>query len=152
MRSGAAQMGIVSSPDDLRLRREGFNILADTSTEIGQYQGSSYAVRRAYIKSNPKEVLAFARAIMAAHELIHNDRTTAFAVLKVNVKNMSDEDLNGMLDRMRSPSGFFRRAALSEEGVRNVFQLRAVYGGEKPVTDFSKYIDPTVAQRAAAGK
>lgn len=152
MKEGLAQMGIVSSPDDLQLQREGFNILADTSQEIGQYQGSSYAVKRTYIKSNPKETLAFARAIMAAHEVIHNDRATAYEVLRKHVKRLSDEQVNAMLDRMRGPSGFFRRAELSKEGIENVFKLRAVYGGEKPVTDFSKYIDPTVAQRAMSGK
>ena len=110
------------------------------------------AVKRAYIKSNPKETLAFARAIIAAHDVIHNDRATAYEVLRRHVKRLSDEQVNAMLDRMRGPSGFFKKAELSREGIENVFKLRAVYGGEKPVTDFSKYIDPTVAQRALTGK
>ena len=97
-------------------------------------------------------MLAFARAIIAAHETIHNDRAAAYEVLRKHVKRLSDEEVNAMLDRMRGPSGFFRRAELSREGVENVFKLRAVYGGEKPVTDFSRYIDPTVAQHAMPGR
>lgn len=148
LKEKTAQMAIISSPEDLRLKREGFNILADAADEIGQYQGSSYAVRRAYAKSNPKEVLAFVRAIIAAHDVIHNDRAAALAVLKAHVKGMTNEDMEAMMDRMRGPSGFFKKAQLSKEGIENVFKLRAIYGGEKPETNFNKYIDPTFAERA----
>jgi ABC-type nitrate/sulfonate/bicarbonate transport system substrate-binding protein len=148
LKEKTAQMAIISSPEDLRLKREGFNILADAADEMGQYQGSTYAVRRAYAKSNPRETLGFVRAIIAAHDVIHNEPDKAMAVLKKHVKGMSNEDLEGMFQRMRGSSGFFKQAQLSKQGMENVFKLRAVYSGEKPTTDFSKYIDTSFAEQA----
>ena len=48
----------ISSPQDRRLKADGFTILGDAAEEIGAYQGSAYAVRRSWAKANEKEVLA----------------------------------------------------------------------------------------------
>ncbi len=148
LREGTAQMAVISSPEDIFLQRDGFNILGDAASEIGDYQGSAYAVRRSYAKANPQVVLGFARAIINAHNMLLADKNVALEVLKAHVKNMKQADMEALVARMRGPHGFFKDAALSQKGIQNVFKLRATYTGQPPLTDINKYVDLSWAERA----
>jgi ABC-type nitrate/sulfonate/bicarbonate transport system substrate-binding protein len=149
LKDGTAQMAIISSPDDIQLRSAGFNILADAAVEIGEYQGSTYAVRRSYAKSNEKTVLAFVRAVTSAHEAVFNNKADSIAVLKSRAKGLSDQQIEAMYTRMTGPGGLSRAAALNMKGVETVLKLRSIYGTAKgPLPAPSKYIDASYAQKA----
>lgn len=148
LREKTSQMAIISSPADARLKRAGFHVLADAAREIGDYQGSVYATRRSWAKGHEKEMLAFTRSIIAAHDIIHNDKKKAMEVLKKHVKGVTNEDMQAMFDKMTSDGGFARKAALSEKGMQTVLDLRAVYGGQKFYGGYNKYIDLSYAKKA----
>ncbi len=148
LRDGRAQMAVISSPEDIFLQRDGFNILGDAASEIGDYQGSAYAVRRSYAHQNPQIVIAFARAIMNAHNMLRADDKLALEVLRARVKDMPEKDAIALVARMRGPHGFFPDAALSKKGIENVFKLRSTYTGEPPLTNLDRYVDFSWAEKA----
>ena len=149
LKDDTAQMAIISSPEDVELRNGGFNILADAAVEVGEYQGSTYAVRRSYAKANEKTVLAFVRAVRNAHDVVFNDKATSIAVLKGRVKGLPDAQLESMYARMTGPGGLNRGAAINTKGVETVLKLRSVYGQAKgPIPPASRYIDTSYAQKA----
>ena len=148
LRDGRAQMAVISSPEDIYLQRDGFNILGDAASEIGDYQGSAYAVRRSYAKENPQIVLAFVRSIQNAHNLLRTNEALALEVLRARVKDMPEADAKALVTRMRGPHGFFPNADLSKKGIENVFKLRSTYTGEPPLTNFDRYVDFSWAERA----
>lgn len=152
LQEGTAQVGIVSLPEDNMLKAEGFNILGDAAVEIGNYQGSAYAVRKSYAKSNEKEVMGFLRAIVAATDHVFANKADSVAVLKARIKGISDADAEMTWTRLTSPGALNRRAELNVKGVDTVLQLRAVYGKEKAsaATDGAKYYDLSWYKKATA--
>jgi ABC-type nitrate/sulfonate/bicarbonate transport system substrate-binding protein len=146
---GTAQMAIISSPEDIELKNKGFNILAEAAVEIGEFQGSTYAVRRGYAKANEKTVLAFIRAIRAAHDAVFKNKADTIALLKIRAPELSDQDIEIMYTRMTGPGGLNPGAAINVKGVETVLKLRSIYGSDKaPVQSPSKYIDTSYAQKA----
>jgi ABC-type nitrate/sulfonate/bicarbonate transport system substrate-binding protein len=149
LKDGRAQMAIISSPANIRLKNEGYNMLADPSVEIGAYQASVYSVRRSYAKTHEKIVLAFIRAVTAAQDAIFNNKSEAMAVLKAHARGISEKDLAALYDRMIGPGGFNRGAALNIKGIETVLKLRSIYSGAKgPMPSPSKYIDTSYAEKA----
>ena len=149
LKEGTAQMAIISSPDDVQLRNAGFNILADAAVEVGEYQGSTYAVRRSYAKANEKTVLDFIRSIRNAHDVVFKDKATSVAVLKSRITGLSDAQIEDMYVRMTGPGGLNRGAAINAKGVETVLRLRSIYGKAKgPAAPATKYIDTSYAQKA----
>ncbi len=140
LKDGAAQVAMISSPNDMQLKDEGFNILGDAAEEIGAFQGSVYAVRKSYAKAHDKEVMAFVRAMVAATDYVFSDRAGTIEVLKKRIKNLSDEDAGKLYDRLTGPGGLNKRAALNTKGVDTVLKLRTLYGGAAPQSA-AKYID-----------
>ena len=153
LKENAAQMAIISSPQDMAAAREGYNILADAAVEVGAYQGSAYAVRKSWAKDHPKEAVGMAKALIAAHEWVFANKQGSLEVLKARTKGMSDVELSGMYDRMVGPGGLNKGAAINMDGVATILKLRSVYGEQKgPVPDPMKYVDLTIAERARAAK
>ena len=149
LQEGAAQMAIISSPDDVQLRNAGFNVLADAAVEIGEYQGSTYAVRRSYAKSNEKTVLAFVRAVRASHDAVFQNKAEAIAVLKGRLPDLTDEQAEVLYARLIGPGGLNRGAAINMKGVATVLKLRSLYGGTKgSLPSASKYIDRSYAAKS----
>jgi len=140
LKDGAAQVAMISSPNDMQLKDEGVTILGDAAEEIGAFQGSAYAVRKSYAKDHPKEVDAFVRAIVAATDYVFSDKAGTVEVLKKRIRNLSDEDASKLYDRLIGPGGLNKRAALNTKGVETVLKLRTLYGGAAP-TKADKYID-----------
>ena len=140
LKDGAAQVAMISSPNDMQLKDEGFNILGDAAEEIGAFQGSVYAVRKSYAKDHAKEVDAFVRAMVAATDYVFSDRAGTIEVLKQRIKNLSDADAGKLYDRLTGPGGLNKRAALNTKGVETVLKLRTLYGGAAPQSA-AKYID-----------
>ncbi|MGE3246200.1 MAG: ABC transporter substrate-binding protein [Beijerinckiaceae bacterium] len=148
LKEKTSQIAIISSPADLRLKREGFHILADASQELGAYQGSVYATRKSWAKGHRKELVAFMKAIMEAQEMIHTNKAKAMEVLKAHVKGMTNEDMAEMFKDMTAPGGFSRKAALNKKGMQTVLDLRSIYGGQKFPAGYAKYIDTSYADAA----
>ena len=148
LKEKTAQVAIISSPADLRLKREGYHILADASQELGAYQGSVYATRKSWAKGHRKELVAFMKAIAEAQELIHTNKAKSMEVLKKHVKGITSEDMAEMFKDMIAPGGFSRKAALNEKGMQTVLDLRAIYGGQKFPGGHAKYIDTSYAKEA----
>ena len=153
LKEGKAGMAIISSPEDMQLKREGFNILADAAVEIGAYQGSVYATRKSYMKTNDKEVRAFARAMVVAHEFVFSDKAGSIDVLQKRIKGLSNEAADDMYTRLVGPGGLNPKAAVNEKGVDVVLELRSVYGeGKSPKTAAAKYMDLSFQKAATGGK
>ncbi len=140
LKDGTGHAAMISSPNDMQLKDEGFTILGDAATEIGDFQGSAYAVRKSYAKSNPKEVESFVRAIVAATDFVFNDKAGAIDVLKKRIKNLSDADAEKLYVRLTGPGGLNKRASLNTKGIETVLKLRTLYGGAAP-TKADKYYD-----------
>jgi ABC-type nitrate/sulfonate/bicarbonate transport system substrate-binding protein len=140
LKDGAAQVAMISSPNDMQLKDEGFTILGDAAEEIGAFQGSAYAVRKSYAKDHPKEVEAFVRAMVAATDYVFADKAGTVEVLKARIKNLSDADASKLYDRLTGPGGLNKRAALNTKGIETVLKLRTLYGGAAP-TKPEKYMD-----------
>jgi ABC-type nitrate/sulfonate/bicarbonate transport system substrate-binding protein len=140
LKDGTGHAAMISSPNDMQLKDEGFTILGDAATEIGDFQGSAYAVRKSYAKAHPKEVEAFVRAMVAATDYVFSDRAGTVEVLKKRIKNLSDADAGKLYDRLTGPGGLNKRAALNIKGVETVLKLRTLYGGAAPAKA-EKYID-----------
>jgi ABC-type nitrate/sulfonate/bicarbonate transport system substrate-binding protein len=151
LKDGAAQVAMISSPNDMQLKDEGFTILGDAATEIGDFQGSAYAVRKSYAKAHEKEVMAFTRAIVAATDYVFSDKAGTIEVLKKRIKNLSDADAAKLYDRLTGPGGLNKRAALNTKGVETVLKLRTLYGGAAP-TKPDKYIDLSYYQKVVGSK
>ena len=92
LKDGTGHVAMISSPNDMQLKDEGFTILGDAATEIGEFQGSAYAVRKSYAKDHPKEVEAFLRGIVAATDYVFSDKAGTVEVLKSRIKGLSDAD------------------------------------------------------------
>ncbi len=142
MKDGKAHVAVVSSPQDMQLEKEGYNILGDAAAALGEYQGSVYATRRSYAKANPKVVAAYMKTIQQAHEAVFSDKATAIAILKKRAKGLSDADLEMMYKRLTGPGGLIRSADVNQKGVGNVLRLRGTKG------DGSKYMDASFAKQA----
>jgi ABC-type nitrate/sulfonate/bicarbonate transport system substrate-binding protein len=151
LKDGSAHVAMISSPNDMELKDQGFTILGDAAEEIGAFQGSAYAVRKSYAKDHQKEVDAFVRGIVAATDFVFSDKAGTVEVLKKRIKNLSDADASKLYDRLIGPGGLNRRAALNTKGVETVLKLRTLYGGAAP-TKADKYIDLSYYQKVVGSK
>jgi ABC-type nitrate/sulfonate/bicarbonate transport system substrate-binding protein len=151
LKDGKAHVAMISSPNDMELKDEGFTILGDAAEEIGAFQGSAYAVRKSYAKTHEKEVNAFVRGIVAATDYVFADKAGTVEVLKKRIKNLSDADAAKLYDRLTGPGGLNKRAALNTKGVETVLKLRTLYGGAAP-TKPDKYIDLSYYQKVVGSK
>ncbi len=147
LKDGTGHVAMISSPSDMQLKDEGFTILGDAATEIGEFQGSAYAVRKSYAKDHPKEVEAFLRGIVAATDYVFSDKAGTVEVLKSRIKGLSDADAGKLYDRLTGPGGLNKRATLNTKGIETVLKLRTLYGGAAP-TKADKYIDLSFYEKA----
>ena len=151
LKDGSGHVAMISSPNDMQLKDEGFTILGDAATEIGEFQGSAYAVRKSYAKDHPKEVEAFLRGIVAATDYVFSDKAGTVEVLKSRIKGLSDADAGKLYDRLTGPGGLNKRATLNTKGIETVLKLRTLYGGAAP-TKPEKYIDLSFYEKVTGKK
>jgi ABC-type nitrate/sulfonate/bicarbonate transport system substrate-binding protein len=148
LEDGRAQVGIISSPQDIQLQKKGFTILDDAAAALGESQGSVYAVRESWAKDHAKEVSALVRAVVAAQNYVFENRAGAIEVLMKRTPGLSQADAEDIWKRLTGPGGLTRNAALNVKGVEAVLDLRKVYGNPAK-GDASKYIDASWQQKAA---
>jgi len=154
MKDGKAVAGVISPPEHMKLIKEGYNLLGDATEAIGAYQGSAFVVRRSWAKANENTVLAFLRAQVAATDFVFADKAGAIAVMKKNIKGLSDEEIESAYTEMvTSKGGLNRRGAMNMDGVRMLLSLRnELAGSGRKLDDPNKYIDLSYYQKATAGK
>ena len=151
MEAGKAHVAALSAPEDIKAKREGYNILGDAVTALGKpYQGSAYIVRRSWAKDHEKEVVAFIRSIMAANDFIFTNKTGAIEVLKAHVKGLSDDEGNVVYAALTNGnSGLNRKAEINIEGVKTLLELRNQSSEPKTnLTDPYKYVDLSYHEKA----
>jgi NitT/TauT family transport system substrate-binding protein len=91
MKSGAVAGGPLSSPTDLRARKEGFKELVDLG-QIGlDYPQTSIAVSAAYLQRQREDVKNYMRATMHAVYLMYTNKETAMKIFGKYTKT-SDKD------------------------------------------------------------
>jgi ABC-type nitrate/sulfonate/bicarbonate transport system substrate-binding protein len=146
LEDGRAQVAILSSPQDIQLRKKGFNILDDAAAALGDSQGSVYAVRKSWAKSHEKEVLALMRAVIAGQNYVFDNKDGAVEVLMKRTPSLSKADAEDIWSRLTGPGGLTRNAALNLKGVDSVLDLRRVYGNPAK-GDASRYIDASWQQK-----
>lgn len=153
MRKNEAAVALISPPQDLEARRLGFNMMGDATASLGAYQGSVYNMRRAWAKDHEREILAFVRGVVAAHDLIFTDKAGTIAVLQKRIKGLDAADAGTIYARLTGPGGFNRKAQISLEGLKVVLSVRSAYGEpKKTLTDPNKYIDLGYYDKALRGK
>ena len=153
LQKGDAVAAVMAAPNNFEARRQGFTILAeDAALAVGSYQGSVYAARRSWAASHEAEILAFIRAVAAAHELVRTDRATAIDCLARHLKSLSEEDIAEVHAGLANVTGGLnQRAELNIEGIRTTMALRSVYAKpRKTLADPLKYVDPSFHQKALA--
>jgi len=149
MEQGKAHVAALSAPEDIKAKREGYNILGDAVTALGRpYQGSAYVVRRSWAKDHEKELISFIRAIVAANDFIFTNKAGAIDVLKAHVGGLSDDEGNVVYAALTNAnSGLNRKAELNIEGVKTLLDLRNESSGTN-LHDPSKYIDLSYYEKA----
>lgn len=154
MRDGKAVAAVISPPEHFQLLKDGFNLLGDATEAIGAYQGSAFIARRSWAKANEATVLAFLRAQIAATDYAFADRAGAIAIMKKNIKGVSDADIEATYNEMvTSKGGLNRRGAMNMDGVRMLLSLRnELAGSGRRLTDPNRYIDLSYYQKAVGGK
>jgi ABC-type nitrate/sulfonate/bicarbonate transport system substrate-binding protein len=154
MRDGKAVAAVISPPEHFQLLKDGYNLLGDATEAIGAYQGSAFIARRSWAKANEATVLAFLRAQIAATDYAFADRAGAIAIMKKNIKGVSDADIEATYNEMvTSKGGLNRRGAMNMDGVRMLLSLRnELAGSGRQLTDPNRYIDLSYYQKAVSGK
>jgi ABC-type nitrate/sulfonate/bicarbonate transport system substrate-binding protein len=154
MKEGKAVAAMISPPEHLALQKEGYNVLGDMTDVIGAYQGSAFVVRRSWAKEHEPEVLAFIRAQVAATDYVFADKAGTLAVMKKNIKGMSDAELESAYTEMvTSKGGLNKGAKINMEGAKMLLTLRnELSGADKKLTDPSKYVDMSYYEKAMASK
>jgi ABC-type nitrate/sulfonate/bicarbonate transport system substrate-binding protein len=151
LKDGIAHVAMISSPNDMNLKDEGFTILGDAAEEIGAFQGSAYAVRKSYAKDHPKEVEAFVRAMVAATDYVFSNKAGTIEVLKARIKGLTDADADKLYGRLTGPGGLNKSAALNTKGIETVLKLRTLYGGAAPQSA-AKYMDLSYYEKVVGKK
>jgi ABC-type nitrate/sulfonate/bicarbonate transport system substrate-binding protein len=154
MQEGKAVAAVISPPEHMKLLKEGYNLLGDATEAIGAYQGSAVIVRQSWAKAHEKETLAFIRAQVASTDYVFADKAGALAVMKKNIKGLSDEEIDAAYTEMvTSKGGLNRGGKINADGVKMLLTLRnEVAGAGKQLTDASKYMDLSYYQKATGGK
>jgi ABC-type nitrate/sulfonate/bicarbonate transport system substrate-binding protein len=154
MRDGKAVAAVISPPEHFGLLKDGYNPLGDATEAIGAYQGSAFITRRSWAKANEATVLGFLRAQIAATDYVFADRAGAIAIMKKNIKGVSDADIEATYDEMvTSRGGLNRRGAMNMDGARMLLTLRnELAGSGRQLTDPNKYIDLSYYQAVIGGK
>ena len=151
MEAGKAHVAALSAPEDIKAKREGYNILGDAVSALGRpYQGSAYIVRRSWAKEHEKELTSFIRAIVAANDFIFTNKAGAIDILKTHVKGLSDDEGNVVYAALTNGnSGLNRKAEINIEGVKTLLDLRSQNSDPKvKLTDVNKYIDMSYYEKA----
>jgi hypothetical protein len=91
---------------------------------------------------------------VASTDYVFADKPGALAVMKKNIKGLSDDEIEAAYTEMVTSKGGLNRAGkINMDGVKMLLTLRnEVAGAGKQLTDVSKYIDLSYYEKATGGK
>jgi ABC-type nitrate/sulfonate/bicarbonate transport system substrate-binding protein len=147
-----AVAAVMSAPQDIEAKEKGCNILADAAKELGGYQGSAYAVRRSWAKNHEKEVVAWMRALVNAHDWVFANKAESLEILKRHVKGLDDKEANVIYTSLTTGAGGLNKhAEINMAGMKTVLSLRGEFATpKKTLIDSNKYIDLSYQKKSAA--
>ncbi len=135
------------SPFDVMAKAQGFNVLADADTALGDYQGLVAGVRKSWAKQNSRELVAYIRAYREALNWLYDpaNKQAAIALFTDKVKGATPQSAATSYDVLLNPkTGFTRDAKISDAGARTVLSLREKFGKPgKKMQALNAYYDPT---------
>lgn len=135
-------------------RAQGFNV-AQTSTELfDAYQGGSFATRRAWARDNADTLKGFIRGYLKGLDwtLDAANRDEATKILLANMEAIKPPVAPKVIANLCNPrSGLTPGAAILDDGVKTVLDLRSRYGGAGELTDAGRYIDLSYYKDAVKG-
>jgi ABC-type nitrate/sulfonate/bicarbonate transport system substrate-binding protein len=142
---GKVAATLLNAPYDARARTQGYRLLA-RSENIGRYQGSVGAARRAWARGHAPVLVSFIRAYVQAMRWLYapSNREEALAVLMRNQRGMGREEAERSYDGLLHPAtgSLAPDAALDLEGVAKVLTLRREFTpSRKPPADAQSYYD-----------
>jgi len=152
LRAGKQAGTLLSAPFNILAREQQFRELARASRALGPYQGNVAATRRSWARANRSKVIAFIRGYVQAVDWLYDEtnREEAIRILMRNLPEMSPQLAEQTYVELLDPrDGFFRKGAISLDGLRTVLALRSRYAEpKKDLTDPMKYYDPSYSDEA----
>ena len=133
-------------------KNQGFRVLDTSSSLFASYQGGSFAASRRWAAEHPDAIKGFIRGYLAGLDwtLAPENRDEATDILLGRMPEIKPPVAGAVMDSLLSPrSGLTPRAAILQDGVRVVLDLRSRYGGGPALTDPSRYIDLRYYDEAA---
>ena len=134
------------SPFEVLAKGQGFNVLADADTALGDYQGLVAGVRKGWAKQNSRELVAFIRGYREALNWLYDpaNKQAALDLFVGKVKGATAQSAATSYEVLLNPkTGFTRDAKISEAGTRTVLALREKFGQPaKKMKSLDAYYDP----------
>ena len=141
------------SPFEVMAKAQGFNVLADADSALGDYQGLIAGVRRSWARQNSEALVSYIRGYREALEWLYNpvNKQAAIELFVGKVKGATPQSAAVSYDVLLNPkTGFTRDARVSEVGTRAVIQLREKYGKPaKRMQALGAYYDPSWFNQAS---
>jgi ABC-type nitrate/sulfonate/bicarbonate transport system substrate-binding protein len=144
VKAGAHAGTLTIEPFTSIARNQGFRVLDTSSRLFASYQGGSFAASRQWAATHPDALKGFIRGYLAGLDwtLAPRNRPEATAILLGRMPEIKPPVADAVMDSLLSPrSGLTPDAAILEDGVRGVLDLRSRYGGGPTLTDPSRYVD-----------
>jgi ABC-type nitrate/sulfonate/bicarbonate transport system substrate-binding protein len=145
VRAGTHAGTLTIEPFTSIAKSQGFGVLDTSGNLFDEYQGGSFAARRAWAAENPDALKGFIRGYLdgLAWTLKPENREAGKALLLSKMPEIKPPVADAVMTSLRSPaSGLTPKAAILMDGVHTVLDLRSRYGGGKAkLDDPGKYID-----------
>jgi ABC-type nitrate/sulfonate/bicarbonate transport system substrate-binding protein len=135
------------SPFEVMAKTQGFNVLADADTALGDYQGLVAGVRKSWAKQNARDLIGFIRGYREALNWLYDpvNKQTAIDLFVGKVKGATPQSAATSYEVLLHPkTGFTRDAKVNAAGTKAVLQLREKFGRPaKAMQGIDAYYDPT---------
>jgi ABC-type nitrate/sulfonate/bicarbonate transport system substrate-binding protein len=124
---------------------EGFNILANSLSVLGAYQGTVFAANEAWAEQNADTLTRFTAAILDALDWLYDDRNADRAAeILAQHMDMPLPSARRAVSGLKGAGGLTRDGSILQDGVDVVLELRRRYGiPRKTLRDADAYVDTT---------
>ncbi|MFN3889122.1 MAG: ABC transporter substrate-binding protein [Beijerinckiaceae bacterium] len=151
LRDKKAAAAMISEPFTTQAKAEGFAVLGEGVSALGQYQANVQIANRPWAKANEDTVVRYIRAMLAAIDWIYDpaNKAEAVKILAANAK-ISEAAAGPSIEGVtKGQAAIARKGEINMEGLRNVIALREKYGQpQKKMGPPEKYYDATWYNRA----
>ena len=151
LREKKAAAAMISEPFTTQARAEGFAILGEGVSQLGEYQANVQIANRPWAKANEDTVVRYIRGMLAAIDWIYDpaNKAEAVKILAANAKipeSAAGPSIEGVT---KGQAAIARKGEMNMAGLRNVIALREKYGQpQKKMGPPEKYYDPTWYNKA----